>query len=140
MIQKVSHVTVWVLSQDEAKKFYCELLGFEVKVDMRMEGGFRWLTVSPPGQPDLQIVLMEPKEGPMCNAQTAATIRELVRQGAFSIGVFSTTDCHATYEALKARGVEFMRPPTEQFYGIETVGRDNSGNWFSLTQPKQWQG
>ena len=36
---------------------------------------------------------------------------------------------------LKAKGVEFSQPPTERFYGIEALMKDNSGNWFSLTQP-----
>lgn len=52
-------------------------------------------------------------------------------------GVFETKDCRATYEELKSKGVEFINPPEEKFYGIEAVMKDNSGNWFSLTQPKK---
>jgi catechol 2,3-dioxygenase-like lactoylglutathione lyase family enzyme len=138
MIQKLSHTTVWVLNQDEALHFYRDLLGFEVRMDNTMDGGFRWLTVGPKGQPDLEIVLMEAKEGPMWSKETAEQVRALVKKGTFGIGVFETADCRATYEDLKARGVNFMQEPTERFYGIEAVGCDNSGNWFSMTQrPKK---
>ena len=41
------------------------------------------------------------------------------------------------YEELKAKGVEFMQEPSERFYGVEAIFRDNSGNWFSLTQPAE---
>ena len=63
MIQRMSHVTLFVNNQDEAKDFYTNKLGFEVRTDYTMEGGFRWLTVGPKTQPDLEIVLMEPKAG-----------------------------------------------------------------------------
>jgi catechol 2,3-dioxygenase-like lactoylglutathione lyase family enzyme len=137
MIQRLSHATVWVLNQDEALHFYRDLLGFEVRTDNRMEG-FRWLTVGPKGQPDLEIILMVPSPGPMVSKETAEQLRALVKSGAFGVGIFETADCRATYEELKVRGVEFLHPPTERFYGIESVVRDNSGNWFSLVQrPKK---
>jgi hypothetical protein len=97
--------------------------------------GFRWVTVNPKAQPDLEIALMKIEEGPMCDAGRAATLKTLVKEGAFCVGVFETSDCRATYEELKARGVEFMSPPEEKFYGIEAVGKDNSGNWFSMSEP-----
>jgi predicted enzyme related to lactoylglutathione lyase len=49
--------------------------------------------------------------------------------------VFATADCKKTYEELKAKGVEFSQPPTERFYGMEALMKDNSGNWFSLSSP-----
>ena len=48
----------------------------------------------------------------------------------------SSRRCRATYEELKAKGVEFLSPPADRFYGIECILKDNSGNWFSMTQPK----
>ena len=134
MIRRLSHTTVYVLDQDEALTFYRDKLGLEVRTDATMDNGFRWLTVGPKAQPDLEIVLMKVAEGPMCDAATAATLRELVKKGTFSVGVFDTSDCRATYAELKAKGVEFQGPPEERFYGIEAVGKDNSGNWFSMTQ------
>jgi catechol 2,3-dioxygenase-like lactoylglutathione lyase family enzyme len=134
MIRALSHATIYVNDQDEALEFYTKKLGFEVRTDARMDA-FRWLTVGPKDQPDLEIVLMKPG-GPMIDDDTVAQIRALVAKGALGAGVFRTADCRATYEELKARGVEFMSEPAERPYGIEAVFRDNSGNWFSLTQPR----
>ncbi len=133
MIKKLSHATIYVTNQEEAKKFYTEKLGFEVRTDVTMEG-FRWLTVGPTTQPGLEIVLMEPKAGFMFDESTVKNLRELIQKGAMGAGVFDTEDCRATYEELKGRGVEFLSPPQERPYGIEAVFKDNSGNWFSLTQ------
>ena len=72
----------------------------------------------------------------MYDDATAEQIKALVKKGAFGIGVFETADCRGTYEALKAKGVPFLSPPAERFYGIEAVGKDNSGNMFSMTQRK----
>lgn len=137
MIKSIAHVTVYVLNQDEALLFYRDKLGFEVGSDMTVEGGFRWLTVRTKSQPQLELVLAEPKEGPMFTKDLAEKIRSLIEDGAFGAGVFETEDCQATYEELVAKGVEFIQAPTEQFYGVEAMGKDNSGNWFSLTQPSK---
>ena len=145
MIQRMSHSAIFVLDQDIAKDFYINKLGFELKMDESMPNGFRWLTVSPRGQPDLQIILMkvaptptEFADGKAQRIQTkdVQTIGELMNKGAFGAGVFQTADCRKTYAEMKARGVEFLSPPKEQFYGVEAVFKDPFGNWFSMTQPK----
>ena len=92
MIQGIAHVTVHVLDQDEALTFYTEKLGVEVGMDMTMDGGFRWLTVFAKAQPTLELVLAEPKEGPMFDKDSAEKIRDLVTAGAFGVGVFETDD------------------------------------------------
>ena len=136
MIQKLSHTSIYVLDQESAYDFYVGKLGLEVRTDARMENGFRWLTVGPKGQPDLEIVLMPVQAGPMMDETCAEQLRALIRQGTFGAGVLETADCRAAFEELKAKGVEFMREPTEQFYGIEALMKDDSGNWFSLTERK----
>lgn len=135
MIHSLSHATVYVNDQEAARKFYVEKLGFEVRTDATMDG-FRWLTVGPKDQKQLEIVLMEPKAGFMYDADTVTQLKALIAKGALGAGVFHTKDCQATYDELTARGVEFMSPPTERPYGIEATFKDNSGNWFSLTQPR----
>jgi predicted enzyme related to lactoylglutathione lyase len=137
MITRLSHATIYVLDQEEALKFYRDKLGFEVRNDMTMDNGFRWITVGPKTQPDLKIILMAIKESPMFPADKAAQLRKLVESGAMGAGVLDVDDCQKTYEELKAKGVQFMAPPTERFYGIEALLKDNSGNWFSMTQRKQ---
>jgi catechol 2,3-dioxygenase-like lactoylglutathione lyase family enzyme len=135
MIQRLSHTTLYVLDQDAAKDFYVNKLGFEVRMDGKMGNGFRWLTVSPKGQPDLQIILMQ-VDGPNMQPEAAKSLRALLTEGKINGGAFQTSDCRQTYEELKAKGVEFTSPPKEQFYGVEAVMKDNSGNWFSMTEPK----
>jgi catechol 2,3-dioxygenase-like lactoylglutathione lyase family enzyme len=135
MITKLSHVTIWVNNQDEALEFYTKKLGFEVRTDATLDG-FRWLTIGSKHQPDLEIALMEPKAGMMFDEKVVALMKELLAKGAMGTGVLETDDCRKTYEELKAKGVEFISPPTERPYGIEALLKDNSGNWFSMTQHK----
>jgi catechol 2,3-dioxygenase-like lactoylglutathione lyase family enzyme len=135
MIQRLSHCTVWVLNQDEAYEFYVNKLGFKVNTDAKMENGFRWLTVTPPAQPDLEIVLMPVESGPMMDEETRDALRALVKKGVLGAGVFATADCFKTYDELKAKGVEFSQAPVERFYGVEALMKDNSGNWFSVSSP-----
>ena len=135
MIQRLSHTTVYVLDQDAAKDFYVNKLGFELRMDQSMDNGFRWLTVGPKGQPDLQIILMK-VDGPNMQPEVGATLKALLEGGKLGGGVLNTADCRKTYDELKAKGVEFSQPPADRFYGVEAIMKDNSGNWFSLTQPK----
>lgn len=139
MIQRQSHSTIYVTDQQEALEFYRDTLGFEVRTDMPMndEGTLRWVTVSPKGQPDLEIVLMPITPGPVFDAESAGRMKTLVENGALGVGVFETDDIQGDYERLGRQGVEFVSPPEEKFYGTEALVKDNSGNWFSLTQPKK---
>ena len=132
MIQKLSHATIYVLDQDEALDFYTRKLGFEVRTDARMDT-FRWLTVSLPSQPDHELILLEPGP-PMMDDETAEQVKGLIAKGVLGPGVFRTDDCRSTYSALSDDGVTFLSEPVERFYGIEATLRDNSGNWFSMTQ------
>jgi catechol 2,3-dioxygenase-like lactoylglutathione lyase family enzyme len=134
MIQRQSHSTIYVIDQEEALDFYRDTLGFEVHTDMPMNANLRWVTLNPKGQPDLEIILAPIVPGPMFSAETAEEMKALVQRGALGIGVFETDDIYADHERLSKQGVEFVSPPEEKFYGIEAVVKDNSGNWFSLTQ------
>jgi catechol 2,3-dioxygenase-like lactoylglutathione lyase family enzyme len=136
MISRVSHATIWVQDQEDPRKFYTDVLGFETRFDVKMENGFRWLTVGLKAQPDFQVILMEPKVGGKFDPQSARMLRTLLKNGILGGGVLHTQNCRATYEELKRRGVEFIEPPEDKFYGVEALLRDNSGNWFSMTEPK----
>jgi uncharacterized glyoxalase superfamily protein PhnB len=136
---KISVAQLWVHDQDEALAFYTEKLGMEVRTDATLPemGGFRWLTVGPPGQDDIAIVLMAIPGEPVMDAETAEQVRELMAKG-FAGTVFLTTDdVQASYEELKARGVEFVEEPEERPYGIDSGFRDPSGNHFRLTQVRE---
>jgi catechol 2,3-dioxygenase-like lactoylglutathione lyase family enzyme len=134
MISKMTHVSIYVLDQTSAYDFYVNKLGFKVHTDAAMGEGARWLTVTPPEQPELEITLMHIKEGFMFTKEATEALRDLVKKGTFGFGVFECKDIYATYEELKEKGVEFSKPPKKEFYGVEALFKDDSGNWFSLGQ------
>lgn len=133
---KIASAQLWVHDQDEALAFWTEKVGFQVSADVTLAemGDFRWLTVSPPGQEDVSIVLMAIPGEPIIDPATQAQISDLSAKG-FAGTVFLTTEnCQADYEALVARGVEFTEAPEERPYGIDAGFRDPSGNAIRLTQ------
>jgi uncharacterized glyoxalase superfamily protein PhnB len=135
---KIANAQLWVHDQEEALAFYTEKLGFEVRADVTLPemDGFRWLTVSPPGQEDVAVVLMAIPGPPMMDEDTTRQVEALMAKG-FAGTVFLTTDdCHADYAQLKARGVEFTETPEERPYGIDCGFRDPSGNSIRLTEVK----
>jgi len=138
MVTKLSHASLFVNDQTKAYDFHVNKLGFNVHTDVTMENGFRWLTVAPPDQPDLEITLLTPlTDGMHYDEETKQAFKTLLDKGELGAGVLHTPDCKATYEELKAKGVEFKSEPKEQFYGIEAIITDGCGNWFSMTQPKE---
>jgi predicted enzyme related to lactoylglutathione lyase len=136
---RIANAQLWVHDQDEALAFYTQKLGMEVRADVTLSelGNFRWLTVGPADQPDFAIVLMAIPGPPVMDPETAEQVRNLMAKG-FAGTVFLTTDdCQASYEALKARGVEFTEQPEERPYGIDSGFRDPSGNSLRLTQVRE---
>ena len=137
MISKMSHTCVYVLDQQDALDFYTNKLGFKVVTNAKMGENMDWITVCPPEQPDLEITLMPIVEGMVMDKESVDQLRSLVQRGTFGFGVFECNDIYGTYEELKSKGVEFIKAPKEEFYGIEALFKDNSGNWFSLGQKKK---
>ena len=136
MLKQLANVQVWVHDQDEALAFYTEKLGMELRDDVTVPemGNFRWLTVGPPGQPDIALVLMVVPGPPVFDADTQDQLKALMAKGAVGGLFFSTDDCRATYKELRSRGVEFQQEPTEQPYGIDAGFRDPSGNQMRMVQ------
>lgn len=133
MITQMTHVSIHVLDQDKALDFYTSKLGFKVLKDVPMGNGDRWITVSPPEQPGFEIILSPVTRGQF-SEETVKTLKGLVEKGTFGVGLFTCIDIFATYEELKAKGVEFTKAPKKEFYGTEAIFKDDSGNWFSLAQ------
>ena len=133
---KINSAQLWVHDQDEALAFYTQKLGWEVRSDVTLAelGDFRWLTVAPPSQPDIAVVLMAIPGPPVLDADTSAQVADLMGKGAAGTVFLTTDDCQASYEELKGRGVEFTEAPEERPYGIDAGFRDPSGNHFRLTQ------
>ncbi len=135
MISNVSIVSVFVKDQDEAKKFYIDILGFEEKDDVTLGEGYRWCTVIHPNQPELFINLAIP--GPPMSQDLVDAMKRAQDAGGLNGLGFNVDDCQQTYEELTAKGVEFVQPPMARPYGVEAVCRDNSGNWMVLVQPTE---
>ncbi len=135
MLKRISHTFIHVLDQDEALDFYVGKLGMVVNTDADL-GVMRWLTVTFPEQPELELALMVPGP-PAYDDATAAQIREIVTKGASAGLIFQTDDCRATYERLREAGVEFTEEPTDRFYGIDCALRDPFGNPIRITQPAE---
>jgi catechol 2,3-dioxygenase-like lactoylglutathione lyase family enzyme len=138
MLKSIAVTSLYVLDQQEALDFYVGKLGMQVKNDIDF-GFMRWLTVVVPGDADREILLEMPGP-PAQNEATADEIRKLVTKGAGGgwIG-FTTDDCRALYEELKAKGVEFTQEPTERPYGIDVGLRDPFGNAIRISEMRPWR-
>ena len=138
MITRLTHTTLLVLDQDQALDFYVNKLGFTVSMDKTTPTGFRWLTVTAPKQPDLNLTLLKVEPGDVMNDKTSTLLREVLTEGGMpAAGAFQCDDCRATYADLSAKGVKFRREPTEQFYGVDATFEDPFGNSFTLLEPKK---
>lgn len=135
MISKISHHCIFVLDQDSAYDFYVNKLSFDVVTDAKFDKG-RWLTVSPKGMSGFELVLMEANPGMMFDEDSAKAMQGLLKSGKMGGASYECEDIYATYEEMKAKGVNFTKVPTKEFYGVAAVFTDDSGNWASLTQKK----
>jgi uncharacterized glyoxalase superfamily protein PhnB len=138
-MMKIGSTQLWVHDQDEALEFWTRKVGLEVRSDVTVAelGNFRWLTVSPTGQEDVAIALMAIPGPPVMDPGTADQVRDLMGKGFAGTVFLVTEDCQASYEELKARGVEFVEPPEERPYGIDASFRDPSGNSIRLTEVRE---
>lgn len=122
-----------VSDQEEAKKFYTEKLGFQLKHDIPLGNpeGDRWLTVISPEQPDGAELLLEPNRNPATLTYQAAVFDQGI-----SMAQFNSVDIEAEHERLSARGVEFTMPPTDIGPAIMAVFNDTCGNYITIIQQK----
>ena len=134
MIKNIAIVSLFVKDVDESLRFYTDTLGFEPKDDVTLGDGYRWCTVIHPAQPELVVHLTVP--GPPLPPELAAAIGRAQDEGGMAGLGLNVDDCQATYDALVAKGVEFLQPPSERPYGVEALCRDNSGNWLVLVEQK----
>ena len=136
MNMRIATTQVWVHDQDEALAFYSDKLGMEIREDVTMAemGDFRWLTVGPPQQSDIAIVLMAIPGPPMVDEIVQKEISSLMGKGFAGTVFLETDDCEAAYQELLAKGVEFTETPERRPYGIDCGFRDPSGNSLRLTQ------
>ncbi|WP_411816964.1 VOC family protein [Hyphococcus sp. DH-69] len=134
MITSFAYATIYVTDPDRAKDFYTEKLGFTLLEDQEWDGN-RWLTVAPPGEGKTTISLVSVAQSPVMTDEDVDALKKLVSRGVLGAGVFITDDCHADYQALRDKGVEFTQEPAKQPWGIQAMLKDDSGNWLTLVEP-----
>jgi uncharacterized glyoxalase superfamily protein PhnB len=136
---KIANAQLWVHDQEEALAFYTQKVGMEVRNDVTLPelGDFRWLTVSPPGQEDVAIVLMAIPGEPVMDTQTAGQVEQLMSKGFAGTVFLASDDVRGDFETLRGRGVEFSEEPEERPYGIDSSFRDPSGNNIRLAQVRE---
>ena len=131
---KIKLTTIYVDDQEQALRFYTEVLGFVKKADFS-QGPFRWLTVASPEEPqgtELQLALN--------NNPAAKAFQQALFQQSQPAAMFFTDDVQADYERMKARGAEFTMPPKDVIASTIAMLNDTCGNLLQITQLKQWQG
>ena len=115
-------------------RFYRDLLGFEIRLDVGYEG-MRWITVGPPGQPDTSIVLTPPAVDPGLTEDERRTIGEMMAKGTYATLLLATKDLDGTFERLQAGDPDLVQEPTEQPYGIRDCAvRDPAGNLVRIQE------
>lgn len=125
---KIKLATAYVDDQDKALRFYTEVLGF-VKKDDFSNGGYRWLTVVSPADPDgMQLQLALDRD------PAAKAFQQAIFQQNQPAAMFFTDDIQADYDRMKARGAEFTMPPTDVTMSKIAMLKDTCGNLVQITQ------
>ena len=115
-------------------RFYRDLLGFEIRLDVGYEG-MRWITVGPPGQPDTSIVLTPPAVDPGLTEDERRTIGEMMAKGTYATLVLQSDDLDGLFERLQATDAEVIQEPMDQPYGVRDCAfRDPAGNHIRINQ------
>ena len=132
MTISLQYAGITVTDVDEALGFYRDALGFEVRNDVA-NGGFRWVTLGSPVQPDLSIVLSEPHAGR--SQADGDALEELLVKGVLQTLVFRSDDLDASFETVRASGAEVLQEPIEQPWGPRDCAfRDPSGNTVRISE------
>ena len=132
----VSHTFITVSDQDQALKFYRDVIGLKVVNDVAFDG-LRWLSLTPPAQPGVEIVLQVPEQYPDISPADRDAMAALVAKGLLAGVIFATDDCDATFEQLRAAGAEVLQEPIDQPYGVRDCAfRDPAGNMLRFSQPR----
>lgn len=130
---KIKLTSVYVDDQEKALRFYTEILGFTKKADFS-QGPFRWLTVASPEEPDGTELQLALNNNPAAKAYQQA----IFQQGQPAV-MFFTDDINGDCERIKARGGEFIMPPTAVTGSTIAKLNDTCGNLIQITQLTRWK-
>jgi predicted enzyme related to lactoylglutathione lyase len=124
--------SVYVDDQDKALRFYTDVLGFTKKADFS-QGPFRWLTVASSEEPDGTQLQLARHDNP-----AARTFQHAMFEQHQPAANFFSDDVKGDYERIKARGAEFVMPPTEVTGSTIARVNDTCGNLIQITQLARW--
>ncbi|NLP39578.1 Catechol 2,3-dioxygenase [Corynebacterium pollutisoli] len=127
---RINITSLYVADQQQALDFYTRVLGFEVKHDVPVGDGARWLTLVSPEDPDGTELLLEPMGHP-----AAAVFCEALYADGLPFTQFEVSDIEAEYRRLLDLGVVFSMEPTEAGPVTVAVLDDTCGHWIQLIQP-----
>lgn len=131
---KLKNCFIAVDDHDKALAFYRDVLGLEVRNDVSFED-MRWVTLGSPLQPDVDIVLEPPGANPDASPADRQAMAELLAKGMLRGVIFTTEDCDALYERVRASGADVLQEPTDQPYGVRDCAfRDPAGNQLRFLQ------
>jgi len=125
---RINITSVFVHNQDEALRFYTEVLGFVKKTEVPV-GEYRWLTVVSPENPEGCELLLEPDGHP-----AAKPFKEALMNGGIPFTQFAVDDVRAEYERLRGLGVRFTQEPLEMGPVVTAVLDDTCGNLIQIVQ------
>jgi catechol 2,3-dioxygenase-like lactoylglutathione lyase family enzyme len=128
VLMKIRLTNVFVDDQDEALKFYTEVLGFVKKQDFPV-GAFKWLTVVSPEEPEGAELLLEPSDNPV-----ARTFKKALFEQGIAAASFAVDDIYKEFERLKELGVKFSLEPTNMGSATIAVLDDTCGNLIQIFQ------
>ncbi|NNC16992.1 VOC family protein [Corallococcus exiguus] len=126
---RISVTSVMVDDQSRALKFYTEVLGFVLKVDVPMGPKDRWLTVVAPDAPEGTQILLEPM-----GFAPARVFQKALFDAGIPLTSFGVDDCQAEYERMVKLGVVFRSKPTVMGPVTVAVFEDTCGNLIQIAQ------
>ncbi|MFJ3793258.1 VOC family protein [Kitasatospora sp. NPDC090091] len=128
---KIHLTSVFVDDQEEALRFYTDLLGFVKKHDVPLGGTDRWLTVVSPEDPDGTELLLEPSGHPAVQPFRTALVRDGIPAASFAVD-----DVPAEFDRLRALGVHFTQEPRAMGPVTTAVLDDTCGNLIQIVHSK----
>ena len=133
---KLHNCFIAVDDHDKAVTFYCDVLGLEIRNDVKYEG-MRWVTVGSPLQPDVSIVLEPPAANPDLSPADREAMEQLLAKGMLRGVNFTTEDCDGLFARVRESGAEVIQEPTDMPYGVRDCAfRDPAGNMLRFMERK----
>lgn len=123
---RINLASIHVDDQDQALRFYTDVLGFVKKTEVPL-GEHRWLTVVSPEDPDGVELVLEPSDHP-----AVAPYKQALVADGIPITSFAVADVHAETERLKALGVRFTQEPLAMGPVTTAVLDDTCGNLVQI--------